>query len=98
MKCGKKADIIFIKTDKIHLCPENDVCANIVYSANGADVAKVMIDGKILPKITGYGDEFKDWLTLLAKICSNNALYQSENILKDIIASGENQMKYYQFF
>lgn len=45
---GKKADIIFIKTDKIHLCPENDVCANIVYSANGADVEKVMIDGKIV--------------------------------------------------
>ena len=48
LRCGKKADIIFIKTDKIHLCPENDVCANIVYSANGADVAKVMIDGKIV--------------------------------------------------
>jgi 5-methylthioadenosine/S-adenosylhomocysteine deaminase len=45
---GKKADIIFIKTDKIHLCPENDVCSNIVYSANGADVEKVMIDGKIV--------------------------------------------------
>ena len=48
LKYGNKADIIFIKTDKIHLCPENDVCANIVYSANGADVAKVMIDGKIV--------------------------------------------------
>lgn len=45
---GKKADIIFIKTDKIHLCPENDVCANIVYSANGADVEMVMIDGKVV--------------------------------------------------
>ena len=48
IEVGKKADIIFIKTDKIHLCPENDVCANIVYSANGADVEKVMIDGKIV--------------------------------------------------
>lgn len=45
---GKKADIIFIKTDKIHLCPENDVCANIVYSANGSDVEMVMIDGKVV--------------------------------------------------
>ena len=45
---GKKADIIFIKTDKIHLCPENDVCTNIVYSANGADVEMVMIDGKVV--------------------------------------------------
>lgn len=40
--------MIFIKTDKIHLCPENDVCANIVYSANGADVDSVMIDGKLI--------------------------------------------------
>lgn len=68
----------------------------------GRDASTIALDfavsQKILPKITGYGDEFKDWLTLLAKICSNNALYQSENILKDIIASGENQMKYYQFF
>ena len=45
---GKKADLIFIKTDKIHLCPENDICTNLVYSANGADVDTVMIDGKII--------------------------------------------------
>ena len=45
---GKKADLIFIKTDKIHLQPENDVCSNIVYSANGSDVEIVMIDGKIV--------------------------------------------------
>lgn len=45
---GKKADLIFIKTDKIHLQPENDVCSNIVYSANGSDVEIVMIDGKVV--------------------------------------------------
>lgn len=45
---GKKADLIFIKTDKIHLQPENDVCSNIVYSANGSDVEVVMIDGKVV--------------------------------------------------
>ncbi|MCI8277223.1 MAG: amidohydrolase [Clostridia bacterium] len=45
---GKKADMIFIKTDKLHLCPENDICSNIVYSANGADVDTVMIDGKVI--------------------------------------------------
>ncbi|MBR3697515.1 MAG: amidohydrolase [Clostridia bacterium] len=48
IECGKKADLIFIKTDKIHLQPENDVCSNIVYSANGSDVEMVMIDGKIV--------------------------------------------------
>ena len=45
---GKKADMIFIRTDKLHLCPDNDVCTNIVYSANGSDVDTVMIDGKII--------------------------------------------------
>lgn len=45
---GKKADMIFIKTDKLHMCPANDVCANLVYSSNGADVETVMIDGKII--------------------------------------------------
>ena len=34
--------------DEIHLCPDNDVCTNIVYSANGSDVDTVMIDGKII--------------------------------------------------
>ena len=48
LEVGKKADMIFIKTDKIHLCPENDVCANIVYSANGADVDTAIIDGKLI--------------------------------------------------
>lgn len=48
LKPGKKADMIFIKTDKLHMCPENDICYNIVYSANGADVEDVMIDGKII--------------------------------------------------
>ena len=38
---GKKADMIFIKTDKLHMCPANDVCANLVYSSNGADVESV---------------------------------------------------------
>lgn len=45
---GKKADMIFINMDKLHLCPENDICANIVYSSNGADVESVMIDGKLI--------------------------------------------------
>ncbi len=48
LEVGKKADMIFIKTDKIHLCPENDICTNIAYSANGADVDTVIIDGKVI--------------------------------------------------
>lgn len=48
IEVGKKADLILIKTDKIHLCPENDICTNIVYSANGADVDTVIIDGNTI--------------------------------------------------
>lgn len=48
LEVGKKADMIFIKTDKLHLCPENDICTNIVYSANGSDVDTVIVDGKII--------------------------------------------------
>ena len=40
--------MIFINTNKTHLYPENDLCTNLVYSANGADVDTVMVDGKIL--------------------------------------------------
>jgi 5-methylthioadenosine/S-adenosylhomocysteine deaminase len=50
IEVGKKADIILINTDKLHLCPENDICTNLVYSANGADVDTVIIDGKIIMK------------------------------------------------
>jgi len=45
---GKKADMIFVDIDKVHLSPENDICANLVYSANGTDVDTVIIDGKII--------------------------------------------------
>ena len=50
IEVGKKADLIFINTNKTHLYPENDLCSNLVYSANGADVDTVIIDGKIIMK------------------------------------------------
>lgn len=48
VEVGKKADLIFINTNKTHLYPENDLCSNLVYSANGADVDTVIIDGKVI--------------------------------------------------
>lgn len=48
VEVGKKVDLIFINTNKTHLYPENDLCTNLVYSANGSDVDTVMIDGKII--------------------------------------------------
>ncbi len=48
IKDGFKADLITIDLDKPHLTPLHDVEANIVYSASGADVADVIVDGKML--------------------------------------------------
>ena len=45
---GKKADLILIDMNKTHLYPINDIAANLVYSANGADVDTVIIDGNIV--------------------------------------------------
>lgn len=50
IECGKKADIILIDINKPHLYPNNDIVTNLVYSANGADVDTVIIDGKIKMK------------------------------------------------
>lgn len=50
LETGKKADMIFIDMNKVHTCPENDICTNLVYSANGADIDTVIIDGKVIMK------------------------------------------------
>lgn len=56
------------------------------------------ISQKLLPKISGYGDDYLKWLESLQEICAEEAFGQSEKIIKDIIARGNAEMKYYQFF
>lgn len=48
IEVGKKADIIIIDTEKPHLYPQNDVCALLAYSANGADVETTIVNGQIV--------------------------------------------------
>lgn len=50
IEIGKKADIILLNINKTHLYPRNDIVTNLVYSANGADVETVIIDGNIVMK------------------------------------------------
>ncbi len=50
IEIGKKADIIVVDLDSPHLCPVYDPISTIVYSATGADVKHVVIDGNILMK------------------------------------------------
>ncbi len=45
---GKKADIIVVDLNSPHLSPLYDPAAALVYSASGADVKDVIVDGKIL--------------------------------------------------
>lgn len=45
---GKKADIILVDWFKPHLVPMNMPVHRMVYFANGADVATVLVDGRIL--------------------------------------------------
>ena len=45
---GKKADIIVIDLQSPHLVPLYNPYSSLVYSANGADVRDVIVDGQIL--------------------------------------------------
>ncbi|HWO25086.1 MAG TPA: amidohydrolase [Kofleriaceae bacterium] len=45
---GKLADLILIRTDSPHMQPMLNVTANVLYSAQAADVDTVICDGKLL--------------------------------------------------
>ncbi len=47
---GKRADIITVDLDRPHLCPLYNPASTLVYSATGADVKDVIVDGRILMK------------------------------------------------
>lgn len=53
---------------------------------------------KILPMVKGNGEEYGIWLENFRKLCESNNLMLCESTLSEIIARGESQMKYYQFF
>ncbi len=54
VKEGMKADIIIVDTEKPHYYPKHDMYANMVYSAQGADVDYTIVDGKVLYKEGEY--------------------------------------------
>jgi 5-methylthioadenosine/S-adenosylhomocysteine deaminase len=47
---GKRADIIILNLDRLHLTPQPDIVSTIVYSAERSDVETVLIDGKLIMK------------------------------------------------
>ncbi len=48
IEIGKRADIIVIDLERPHLAPLYNPYSNLVYSASGADVRDVIVNGKIL--------------------------------------------------
>ncbi len=53
IEVGKKADLVLINVDDIHLpLAEENLYSSIVYSANAGDVTGVMIDGKWVKQFT----------------------------------------------
>lgn len=53
---------------------------------------------KILPRISGAGEEYKSWLEELKEYCKNQHLTNSQDMLDSIISRGDRQMKYYEYF
>jgi 5-methylthioadenosine/S-adenosylhomocysteine deaminase len=47
---GKRADLILVRTDRLHLAPYADPVLLLVHSATAADVDTVLVDGRVLKR------------------------------------------------
>jgi 5-methylthioadenosine/S-adenosylhomocysteine deaminase len=50
LEVGKKADVIVVDAQSPHMTPLYNPQSSLVYSANGADVKDVVVNGRILIK------------------------------------------------
>lgn len=48
IQVGKKADLVFIDFNRLHLVPVVDPVANLVHDARGGDITHVMVDGTMV--------------------------------------------------
>jgi 5-methylthioadenosine/S-adenosylhomocysteine deaminase len=48
LEVGKRADLIVVALDRLHLTPRPDVVSAVVYAAEAADVQTVVIDGRVV--------------------------------------------------
>ena len=53
---------------------------------------------KLLPKLSGTGEDFRAWLEALKTWCESNGLDISLKLLDDMIRRGKASMGYYKFF
>lgn len=50
IELGKRADLIMVERDRVHIAPDVDPWSSLVYAARGTDVRMTMVDGEILVK------------------------------------------------
>ena len=48
IEVGKRADLILVERDRVHLAPDADPWSTLVYAARGTDVRMTMVDGRVL--------------------------------------------------
>lgn len=53
---------------------------------------------KLLPKVNGYGNEYRGFLQGMEKCFDKNNMMKCKNIINNIIKKGDSNMQYYQFF
>ena len=70
---GKAADLVLLRTDRLHLTPLNDPIAAVVTSAHAGDVDTVLVAGRVrkrrgalvgvdLPHLRAQADASRDYL------------------------------------
>ena len=50
IETGKKADVILVSRQPVHVAPDPDPWSTLVYACRGTDVALTMVDGQILAR------------------------------------------------
>src|SRR3954454_21274046 len=48
IEVGKRADLILVERDRVHLAPDADPWSTLVYAARGTDIRMTMVDGDVL--------------------------------------------------
>jgi 5-methylthioadenosine/S-adenosylhomocysteine deaminase len=82
LELGKRADIVLIDFDKVHLTPLYDVYSHLVYAANKADVCTVLINGQFVMKdrdlLTINEQDAKDQVRKIALEIQNSSNLQAD--------------------
>jgi 5-methylthioadenosine/S-adenosylhomocysteine deaminase len=57
IEVGKRADLILVERNRVHLAPDPDPWSTLVYAARGTDVRLTMIDGEVLVRDFALANE-----------------------------------------